>query len=96
MENADQRPRATEPPGDRLSRLSQASLCINESLDVAAAPEGVLEAATDPCPALTAAINETHGEGSVYAHRISRGTRGTPPRVTAWLARRWSPTNRGR
>ena len=80
MENADQRPRATEPPGDRLS---QASLRINESLDVAAAPEGVLEAATDAGAALAATVNKTRGECLVYARRISWGTLGARPRVTS-------------
>ena len=80
MEKADQRPRATEPPGDRLS---QASLCTNESLDVAAAPQGVFDAAMDAGPAQAATMNETHGEGAVYPRRISRRTGGTRPRVTS-------------
>ena len=45
MEHADQRPPGTEPPGDRLSRLSQASLRINESLDVDTALQAVMESA---------------------------------------------------
>ena len=41
MENAEGPAQRTEPPGDRLSRLSAASLRINESLDVDAASQPV-------------------------------------------------------
>ncbi len=51
MENAGQRLQETKPMGDRLSRLSQASLRINESLDV----DTVLRAVMDGARSLTRA-----------------------------------------
>lgn len=45
MENADQSVRGMEPAGDRLSRLSQACLRINESLDVDTALRAVMDGA---------------------------------------------------
>ena len=45
MEKADQQPRGMETPGDRLTRLSQASLRINESLDMDTALRAVMEGA---------------------------------------------------
>ena len=45
MENADQPVRETESPEDRLSRLSAASLRINESLDFDTVLQGVLDSA---------------------------------------------------
>ena len=41
MENV----RGTTPPGDRLSRLSQASLHTNESLDIDTALQAVMNSA---------------------------------------------------
>ena len=51
MENARQPVQGTDPTGDRLSRLSQASLRINESLDF----DAVLQGALDSARRLTAA-----------------------------------------
>ncbi|MCY4448584.1 MAG: hypothetical protein OXE02_07030, partial [Chloroflexi bacterium] len=45
LENAGHRPPETEPAGDRLSRLSAASLRINESLDFDTVLQGVLDSA---------------------------------------------------
>ena len=45
MENAGEVHQEMHPPGDRLSRLSEASLRINESLDLDAVLQGVLDSA---------------------------------------------------
>lgn len=56
MENGDQRLRGTESAGDRLVRLSQASLGINESLDIDTALRAVMGSARYLTQALYAAI----------------------------------------
>ena len=45
LQNRDTYGRESEPPGDRLSRLSEASLRINESLDLDEVLQGVLDRA---------------------------------------------------
>ena len=62
MPNADRRPRGTAPAGDRLSRLSAASLRINESLDLGEVLQGVLDSAralTDARYALITTLNDS-------------------------------------
>ena len=68
MENADQRPLGAEPPGDRLSRLSQASLRINESLDVDTALQAVTESARSLTDAPYALIITLDASGAVEDH----------------------------
>ena len=70
MENADQQGHAGELPGDRLTRLSQASRLINESLDVDAALEAVMEGARSLTQAPYAAIVTLDGEGQVEDHLV--------------------------
>ena len=65
MENADQRPPVAEPPGDRLSRLSQASLRINESLDVDTALQAVMDNARSLTDAPYAAIITLDASGAI-------------------------------
>ena len=43
MENASQSPQGTDPTGDRLARLSLASLRIDESLDMETALRAVMD-----------------------------------------------------
>ena len=65
LENADQRPPVAEPPGDRLSRLSQASLRINESLDVDTALQAVMDNARSLTDAPYAAIITLDASGAI-------------------------------
>ncbi len=65
MENADQRPQKTVPPGDRLSRLSQASLRINESLDMETALRAVMDGARSLIRAPYAVITTLDASGLV-------------------------------
>ncbi len=70
MENADQRAPGAEPPGDRLSRLSQASLRINESLDVDTALQAVMESARSLTDAPYAVIITLDASGAVEDHLV--------------------------
>ena len=70
MEHADQRPPGTEPPGDRLSRLSRASLRINESLDVDNALQAVMDSARSLTDAPYAAIITLDASGAVEDHLV--------------------------
>ena len=70
MENADQPAQGTEHPGDRLSRLSQASLRINESLDVDAALQAVMEGARSLTQTPYAAIITLDASGAVEDHLV--------------------------
>ena len=65
MENADQRPQGSEPTGDRLSRLSAASLRINESLDLEEVLQGVLDSARALTDARYALITTLDDSGKV-------------------------------
>ena len=65
MQNADGPARGTEPPGDRLSRLSAASLRINESLDLAEVLQGVLDSARALTDARYALITTLDDSGQV-------------------------------
>ena len=68
MENSGQRPPRAEPPGDRLSRLSQASLRINESLDVDTALQAVMESARSLTDAPYAVIITLDASGVIEDH----------------------------
>ena len=68
MENAHQPPQEPEPPGDRLTRLSQASLRINESLDVDTALQAVMDSARSLTRAPYAVIITLDTEGRVEDH----------------------------
>ena len=57
-----------EPPGDRLTRLSQASLRINESLDVDRALEAVMEGARSLTRAPIACIITLDDSGQIEDH----------------------------
>ena len=70
MEHVDQRPLGTEPPGDRLSRLSRASLRINESLDVDNALQAVMDSARSLTDAPYAAIITLDASGAVEDHLV--------------------------
>ncbi|MDE2932716.1 MAG: response regulator [Chloroflexota bacterium] len=65
MENASQPPSGTEPDEDRLSRLSQASLRINSSLDVDTALRAVMESARSLTDASHAVIITLDASGRV-------------------------------
>ena len=65
MENADKPAQGMKPAGDRLSRLSQASLRINESLDVDTALRAVLESACSLTVAPYAVITTLDESGRV-------------------------------
>ncbi len=64
MENS----RGAEPPGDRLSHLSQASLRINASLDVDTALRAVMESARSLTRATHAVITTLDDSGRVEDH----------------------------
>ncbi len=68
MENGDRSAHGTELPGDRLSRLSQASLRINESLDVGAALRAVMDGARSLTRATHAVITTLDESGRVEDH----------------------------
>ncbi len=70
MENADRQPRSTEPSSGRLSLLSAASLRINESLDVDAALQAVMESARSLTHAPYAAIITLDDSGAVDDHLV--------------------------
>ena len=60
----------TQPQGDRLSRLSQASLRINESLDFDTALQGVLDSARS----LTGAAVQTGRSSGFWSARDTIGS----------------------
>ena len=68
LENDGQTPRGGELPGERLSRLSQASLRINESLDVDTALQAVMENARSLLQAPYASIVTLDASGRVEDH----------------------------
>ncbi len=65
MENADGPAHRMERPGDRLSRLSAASLRINESLDIGEVLQGVLDSARALTDARYALITTLDDSGQV-------------------------------
>ena len=70
MENDSQRVRGEEPTGDRLSLLSEASLRINESLDVDTALQAVMEGARSLTHAPFASIITLNDFGQVEDHLV--------------------------
>ena len=68
MEKAGQPVRGMEPMGDRLSRLSQASLHINESLDVDTALRAVMDGVRSVTRAPYSAITTLDDSGRVEDH----------------------------
>ena len=68
MENDGQSVQGMESPGDRLSRLSQASLRINESLDVDTALRAVMDSARSLTRATHAVITTLDESGRVEDH----------------------------
>ena len=70
MENADRTDESAEPPGDRLSRLSSASLRINESLDIDTALQAVMDSARSLTRAPYAAIITLDDLGAVEDHLV--------------------------
>ena len=70
MENADQWPQRMEPPEDRLSRLSRASLLINESLDVDTALQAVMEGARSLTRAPYSLITTLDESGQVEDYHV--------------------------
>ncbi|MYC38437.1 MAG: response regulator [Chloroflexi bacterium] len=70
MENEGQPTQGTEPLGDRLSRLSQASLRINESLDVDTALRAVMDSARSLTDAPYAAIITQDDSGRVQDYLV--------------------------
>ena len=71
MTQPDERDRQIEALRDRLSRLSQASLRINESLDVEAALSGVLDGARSLTGASYALITTLEDSGEVEDHLVA-------------------------
>ena len=72
MENADRKPLGPEQSADRLSRLSEASLRINESLDVETALRAVMDGACSLTHAPYAVIVTLDDSGRVAEH-MARG-----------------------
>ena len=70
MENAGQPIEGTDSAGDRLSRLSQASLRINESLDVDTALQAVMDSACSLTHAPYAVIITLDASGGVEEHLV--------------------------
>ena len=70
MENTGQPVPGTEPAGDRLSRLSAASLRINESLDLGTALRAVMEGARSLTHAPYAALITLDALGRVEDHLV--------------------------
>ena len=70
MDNDRQSDRGTEPPGDRLSRLSEASLRINESLDFDTALHAVMDSARSLTHAPFASIITLDDFGQVENHLV--------------------------
>ena len=68
MEKVDPQPQATEASGDRLSRLSEASLRINRSLDVDTALRAVMDSARSLTRATHAVITTLDDSGRVEDH----------------------------
>ena len=68
MKNDRQTVRGTEPPDDRLSRLSQASLHISESLDADTALRAVMDSARSLTRATHAVIITLDDSGQVEDH----------------------------
>ena len=70
MENDGQRDLGAEPGGDRLSRLSEASLRINESLDKDTALQAVMDSARSLIHAPFASIVTLDDSGLVEDHLV--------------------------
>ncbi len=70
MENAGNQPQPTESAGDRLTRLSQASLRINESLDIDTALHAVMDSARSLTRATHAVITSLDASGLVEDHSV--------------------------
>ena len=68
MENDERRTHRAGPPGDRLSRLSEASLRINESLDVDTALRAVMDGARSLTHATHSVITTLDDSGRVEDH----------------------------
>ena len=68
MKNDDQSAQRTEPAGDRLYRVSQASLRINESLEVDTALRAVMEGARSLTRAPYSVITTLDASGRVEDH----------------------------
>ena len=71
MENAEPRNQDAESRGDRLSRLSEASLRINESLDLGEVLQGVLDSARSLTDARYALITILDDAGQLEDFRVS-------------------------
>ena len=72
LENASDTVRGEDPPGDRLSRLNEASLRIHESLDVDTALRAVMDGARSLTGAPYAVITTLDESGRVEDH-LARG-----------------------
>ena len=81
MENRGTYGRESEPPGDRLSRLSEASLRINESLDFDTVLQGVLDSARSLTGARYALITTLDASGQVEDFLVSGLTAGEAQRL---------------
>ena len=81
MENRGTYGREREPPGDRLSRLSEASLRINESLDLDSVLQGVLDSARSLTGARYALITTLDASGQVEDFLVSGLTAGEAQRL---------------
>ena len=71
LENAEPRNQDAESQGDRLSRLSQASLRINESLDLGEVLQGVLDSARSLTDARYALITVLDDAGQLEDFQVS-------------------------
>ncbi len=70
MENANQSVQRNEPQGDRFRRLSEASLRINESLDVNTALRAVMDSARSLTRATHSVITTLDDSGQVEDHMV--------------------------
>ncbi len=81
MENSGTYGRESEPQGDRLSRLSEASLRINESLDLDSVLQGVMDSARSLTGARYALITTLDASGQVEDFLVSGLTAGEAQRL---------------
>ena len=79
MQNAGERERENEALRDRLSRLSQASLRINESLDFDTVLQGVLDSARSLTGARYGVITLLDGSGQIQDYPNLRADPGRAP-----------------
>lgn len=89
MENDGQWVRGTEPPRDRLSRLSRANLRINQRAAVDTALQAVLEGACSPTRAPYSVITTLGASGGVEGYLALGLYSGDQVLAALTLAKSW-------